>query len=517
MNVPPAKTESDELSIEAKLSHESNHQSTGFLEPHTVLSARYEIVQRIGGGGMGAVYLAKDRNLGDAPRAIKEMIQSPMDNAQREKAIADFKRESMLLSSLEHPSIPTIYDYFHDHVKGQFYLVMKYIDGGDLLTRLNQTRGGRLDEKSVAQWASQLADVLDYLHNLQPPIIYRDLKPANLMIDEKNERIMLIDFGIARWVSPQEKGVTAIGTMGYAPPELFGGKAEPRSDIYSLGATMFHLLTGVDPQENPLLIFDFNKNPRPSQINPLISQEMERIVMRAVEEMPEKRFRNCREMHAALLEHLVTLGTGEIARPAVPEALDEIIFKPSADVAASNFHLGNARMVFCGSCGARISTADVFCAYCGARQPLASGVADNSDGNEARAWASIDSANPSSLASHKPTKITARLVVAGTTELDGQFYLNKETNLLGRSDPHTKVFPEVDLSKYDPNAKVSRRHARIWRDGARFLVEDLGSINGTIVNELVRLAPRQPRILESGDKIRLGETTLHFTMAMTTL
>ena len=101
------------------------------LDPGTILNHRYEIVRRIGGGGMGAVYLAKDRNLGDAPRAVKEMVESHLDPTQHEKAIGDFKRESLLLTALEHPSIPTIYDYFYDEALGRFYLVMKYISGGD--------------------------------------------------------------------------------------------------------------------------------------------------------------------------------------------------------------------------------------------------------------------------------------------------------------------------------------------------------------------------------------------------
>jgi serine/threonine-protein kinase len=109
--------------------------------------------------------------------------------------------------------------------------------------------GGRIDEKTVTDWGMQVADVLDYLHSRPKPIIYRDLKPANLMIDGNTGRVMLIDFGIARWVSQQEKGVTAVGTMGYAPPELFSGRVQPASDVYSLGATMFHLMTGSDPQD----------------------------------------------------------------------------------------------------------------------------------------------------------------------------------------------------------------------------------------------------------------------------
>ena len=193
-------------------------------------------------GGMGAVYLARDRNLGDAPRAVKEMVEAHLDPAQHEKAIGDFKRESLLLTSLEHPSIPTIYDYFYDGASGRFYLVMKYISGGDLASRLRSSTGGRLDEKTVTDWGMQVADVLDYLHTRPKPIIYRDLKPANLMIDGNSGRVLLIDFGIARWVAKQEtKGVTAVGTMGYAPPELFSGRVEPRSDIYSLGATMFQV------------------------------------------------------------------------------------------------------------------------------------------------------------------------------------------------------------------------------------------------------------------------------------
>ena len=241
----------------------SNKTKLKPLAEGTVLNSRYEIVRKIGGGGMGAVYLANDQNLGGVLRAVKEMVQSYIEEEQQDKAINDFKRESMLLTSLEHSSIPTIYDYFFDEKEGRFYLVMKYISGGDLAGRLRAAPEGRIDEKLVVEWGIQIADVLDYLHSRQPPIVYRDLKPANVMIDGNSDRIMLIDFGIARWVNKEEKGVTAVGTMGYAPPELFSGNVEPRSDIYSLGSTMFHLLTGADPQSNPLLIFDFQKHPRP--------------------------------------------------------------------------------------------------------------------------------------------------------------------------------------------------------------------------------------------------------------
>jgi len=445
------------------------------LDPSTVLNSRYEIVRRIGGGGMGAVYLAKDRNLGDAPRAVKEMVETHLDESQHEKAIGDFKRESLLLTSLEHPSIPTIYDYFYDRDLNRFYLVMKYISGGDLASRLRSSTGGKLDEKTVTDWGMQVSDVLEYLHTRPKPIIYRDLKPANLMIDGNSGRVMLIDFGIARWVAKQEKGVTAVGTMGYAPPELFSGRVEPRSDLYSLGATMFHLLTGSDPQDNPLLIFDFSKNPRPRQIAPSISSEMERILMRMVEYKPEDRFRSAAEVRESLADHLEKLMSGRVSYG-----------QPATELGGETVQV---QTVFCGFCGGRIAIDDVFCAHCGAKQPL--GAVGTS-------------------ASLKASRLTAKLVVAGTAELDSAFVLQKDSNLVGRADPHSNIFPEIDLSKFDRETKVSRRHARIWCEGDTFLVEDLGSVNGTVINDSVRLAPRQPRVLDSGDRIRLGETTLHF-------
>src|SRR5437870_4198164 len=364
-----------------------------------VLNSRYEIVRRIGGGGMGAVYLAKDRNLGDAPRAVKEMIESHLDDTQHEKAIADFKRESLLLTSLEHPSIPTVYDYFYDDNSERFYLVMKFIPGSDLSSRLRNSPGGRIDEPTVTEWGIQVADVLEYLHTRPQPIIYRDLKPANLMIDTNNNRIMLIDFGIARWVNKKEKGVTAVGTMGYAPPELFSVQADPRVDIYSLGATMFHLLTGSDPQDNPLLIFDFAKNPRPRQINPALSSEIERMLIRAVEYKPEHRFQSGAELRDALASHLEKLRSGQVSYGA-----------PAYELGSETMQVA---MVFCGFCGGRIAADDVFCAHCGSRQPMA-----GTDSNRRLA------ARP-----------TAKLIVSGTAELDASFQFQKDSNLLGRTDP----------------------------------------------------------------------------------
>ena len=453
------------------------------LTEGTILNGRYEIVRKIGGGGMGAVYLASDNNLGGVLRAVKEMVQAHIEEEQQEKAINDFKRESMILSSLDHVSIPTIYDYFYDDKESRFYLVMKYISGGDLSSRLRSAQEGKIDEKSVCEWAVQIIDVLDYLHNQPSTIVYRDLKPSNIMIDGNSGRAMLIDFGIARSINKkEEKGVTAVGTMGYAPPELFSGNVEPRSDIYSLGSTMFHLLTGADPQSNPLLIFDFQKNPRPRQINPQLSDQVERILMKSVEYNADSRFGSAAEMREVLEEHLVKLKNG-----IVTYGVTEI----PASVSLAN------QSVFCGFCGQRIVATDLFCAFCGAKQPIAQqGV--HSEIYSQGSW-------------------TAKLVIEGTSELAAPaFSLQKDDNLLGRRDPMSNIFPEVDLSKYDPQTKISRKHARIWREGNNFMVEDLGSSNGTILarsaNDTFRLVPNQPHVLTAGDKIRVGDATLHFVI-----
>lgn len=452
------------------------------LAEGTLLNGRYKIVRKIGGGGMGAVYLAGDQNLGGVERAVKEMVHSSIEEDQQVKAVEDFKRESTILSTLDHPSIPTIYDYFFDEAEGRFYLVMKYISGGDLAARLRSTPGGRIDEKTVTEWAIQVADVLSYLHNLPATIVYRDLKPSNIMLDGTTGKVMLIDFGIARSINQQEKGVTAVGTMGYAPPELFSGQVEPRSDIYSLGSTMFHLLTGADPQNNPLLIFDFQKHPRPRQINPQLSDQMERILMRAVEYSAESRFSSADAMRATLTDHLDNLRVGQITF-----GVSEV---PAAVSLANQF-------VFCGFCGQQIVASDMFCAFCGAKQPIAQ------QGVHAEIY--------------PRTASTAKLLVDGTSELDAPvFALEKNENLLGRRDPQSNIFPEVDLSKFDPQTKISRRHARIWREGGSFMVEDLGSSNGTVLllgtNDPIRLQPRQPHPLASGNRLRLGDTTLYFLM-----
>lgn len=462
----------------------------GQLLPGTMLQNRYEILNRIGGGGMGNVYQAYDQNLGHTFRAVKEMMEMYSDATQREKAVEDFRREAKLLAGLKHASIPTIYDHFIEG--GRYYLVMEFIAGGDLATRQRQA-GGKFDEATVTTWGLQICDVLDYLHHRTPPIIYRDLKPANLMIDPEMKRVMLIDFGIARIVAPTQRGVTAIGTMGYAPPELFSGHVDPRSDIYSLGSTMFHLLTGDDPRDKPLLIFDFTRNPMPRVVHPELSIEMEAILVRAVEYKPENRFPSAREMRQELEVHLRRLEEREPERTRTvrQSAFDDLSPEIQNEAVPEEAPLPQPtpaspamERVFCCHCGISISVLDTFCAHCGGRQPTS------------LEW----------------PRDSARLLVLDkeTREIRGTFFLFKDSHLVGRTDAHSGIFPEIDLSAFDPLSKVSRRHARIWRTKEEFLLEDLNSANGTSVNDVEPVPPKQARPLRDGDILRVGDTRLIF-------
>lgn len=262
------------------------------LDPDTLLQGRYRIAKLIGQGGMGAIYLAKDTRFSNKQCVIKEMLDYFTDPEMRQRATQNFHREADLLSRLRHEGIPEVYDRFTEG--NRHYLVMQYIDGIDL-EQMMLDKDGHFEERDVLGWSMQICDLLSYLHHQKPPIIYRDMKPANLILSRKT-RVYMVDFGIARHFNPVSKG-TMIGTQGYAPPEQYRGQEEPRSDIYALGATMHHLLTGRDPQTEPPFSF-----PAVRQLNPRVSAATEKIISKALQNDPDKRFATAEDMLKALME-----------------------------------------------------------------------------------------------------------------------------------------------------------------------------------------------------------------------
>lgn len=283
----------------------STHQRHRISEEHvlpdnTILQDRYVIEGVIGIGGMSVVYRGRDLRFRDVERmvAIKEMYQRSPDSQTRALSLQFFEREAGLLATLNHPAIPKIYDFFEEGQR--VYLVLELIPGNDLEDVLQDHPSG-IRETRVANWAVQICDVLIYLHSHQPePIIFRDMKPSNIVLvdSDGNDRIVLVDFGIARLLDRSNRKGTMIGTEGYASPEQFRGIAEPVSDIYGLGATLHQILSGSDPREQTP--FTFHERPL-RMLNPQISPEMEAVVARALEYDMNARWGSAEEFKQALL------------------------------------------------------------------------------------------------------------------------------------------------------------------------------------------------------------------------
>lgn len=250
---------------------------------------------------MGAVYRASDRRFDDEPCAIKEMLDDFHDESERAQAVDWFKREAKFLLKLNHPCIPRVRDFFAEG--GRQYLVMDFIEGRTLaevfakegtVPGVNGARG--VPEARARTWARQVCSVLTYLHNQNPPVIFRDLKPSNIMVTDRDE-IKLIDFGIARTVQSQRQA-TIIMTIGYAPPEQMQGNPEPRSDIYALGSTLHRVLTQHDAANNKPTIFTF---PPVRALRSDITPGFERIIMKALAPAVEQRWNNAAEMEQAII------------------------------------------------------------------------------------------------------------------------------------------------------------------------------------------------------------------------
>lgn len=290
----------------------------GTLPTKTVLQERYEILAVQGIGGMGAVYQARDLRFGAVSRiiAVKEMMNNAPDPRLRQISIQNFEREANILASLSHPAIPKIFDFFSEGNRS--YLVLEFVDGRTLEEALNERRKP-FDQEQVLNWALQTCDVLNYLHNQKPPVIFRDIKPDNLML-RQDGRLMVIDFGIAKVFEQGQRG-TMIGTEGYSPPEQYRGVADPRGDLYALAATLHHLLTNRDPRLEPPFTF----HERPIQLfNSAVLPEFQAVITKALAYDLNDRYSTAAEMGEALSRALpgrrsMTANLGGPAINAVPQ------------------------------------------------------------------------------------------------------------------------------------------------------------------------------------------------------
>jgi len=503
-----------------RYSHESRYAAAlpparsarkSMLQPGTVFLDRYEIIRRVGGGGMGNVYQARASRLSNRHCAIKEMIDLYSEGEEHQRTLVEFEREASLLATLQHPSIPKVYDYFMQNER--YFLVMEFIDGMDLNKYLKQS-GERLPEAKVIKLAIQVCDLLHYLHTHKPPVIYRDLKPSNIMLTV-NDRVVLIDFGIARFLTANLTDITTIGTMGFVPPEVYEERIEPASDIYSLGATLFYFLTGVSPQTKPILIFDFSKNPYPREYNPDISPEMEQAVCRAVAYNARNRFPSAyalkkdleaiyqkyhaeeqdpRDLLSLLDDKIRSTGKKSKVAPIRDETKSEVSsdleqlrkefeeefkdFLPIAgDVIRAN--ASSSIDIYCVKCYAPLSENDLICHVCGTEQP------------------------------HSPFIKVSKALLKLENEHQ-TFNVIKDITIIGRRDPERRCFPEIDLTPFDHGKHISRLHARILKLNGEYYIEDLKSKNKVVINARYILQSGVTHKLNHGDNIKIGRLNFHF-------
>lgn len=251
-----------------------------------IIDGKYEILTKIGQGGMSTVYLAMDKRL-NKQWAIKE-IRKEKHNSNNAIVVKSILAEAQLMKKLDHAALPRIVDIIEDNEA--IYVVMDYIEGETLSKILREY--GPQPEETVIEWAKQLCEVLDYLHTRQPAVIYRDMKPSNVML-KPDGKIKVIDFGIAREYKENNNSDTvSLGTRGYAAPEQFGGKGQTdaRTDVYCLGVTLYHLVTGKSPCEEPYEIYPIRR------WNPALSGGLEKIIIKCTRPDPNDRYQSCAQM-----------------------------------------------------------------------------------------------------------------------------------------------------------------------------------------------------------------------------
>ena len=278
------------------------------LSPGTILRERYKISELVGRGGMGATYRAEDLRLEGRFCAVKEALPDPDASPEElEQTREQFYQEASTLGRLDHPNLPKVSDYFTENDRD--YLVMDYVPGHDLREMLASalSEGHPLSERKVLTWADQLCSALTYMHDQDPPVLHRDIKPSNIKITPAGN-VKLVDFGLVKVLVPDDQRTITVvqgrGTVQYTPLEQYGGDTGytgVRSDIYSLGATLYHVLTGQPPLDAKARFLKPNSLPSPRSLNSSISPQTERAVLWSLAMHPDDRPASVAELRAELL------------------------------------------------------------------------------------------------------------------------------------------------------------------------------------------------------------------------
>lgn len=470
---------------------------------------RYEVLSVVGRGGMGVVYRVRELATG-AIWALKE--QRPAEALKPDEQAESrqlFEQEARMVLSINHPNAVSGRELFE--WQGRQYFVMEFVNGETLEKRLREANAPAFEQDAL-RWTVQMARVLHYLHSHTPPIIYRDLKPGNVILTPDGS-IKFIDFGVARTHKiGKTKDTVAIGTYGYAPPEQYGkGQTDARSDVYTLGATLYHLLTNLPPR--PLY------TPKPGEIqgmNPSVQPRTEQIVITAMQQDREARFPSALAMEQAMQACLKEPLPPSSTTPAGVPVPDDATVRTSAPVVPPRARAQVAPAVgptvrqappivgaptptavsgtrFCPNCGRGNKPSARFCASCGAALPMVAPVATS-------APTVSHAPQPATLPPARFRVITPR----GTWEYP---LLNLPARI-GRRDPSQNHYPELDLADYD-RGHASRRHAVVERRGDQYVLTDLGSVNGTLINGRP-LQPHRPHPLRANDRIKIGDVELRF-------
>jgi hypothetical protein len=425
--------------------------------------------------------------------ALKELRPQTQDKAEQATARSLFEQEARLLHRLDQANIPKIAGFFEEN--GRACLVMEFIWGESLEKRLEATNAPLL-ETDVLKWAVQLCEALHYLHTRQPPIIFRDMKPSNVMVTNTG-LVKLIDFGIARTYKVGKKRDTvAMGSENYAAPEQWGkGQTDARSDLYALGATMYHLLANMAP--TPAFL---PSEPLPlGNYNGALSKKTVALIEKAMARDRTRRFQSAPEMREALVDALpmpyvppavpvvpqvVSMAPQPVERSiaqAEPQPVARVVAPapPATQVQQQPVPVREAAPPatrICPACGRPNRTNARFCVGCGhSFVPL----------------------RPAILRVVEPVRAAWEMPVA------------RSPMLLGRASEVEGYRPDFDMTFYDEGDYVSRRHARITRGRPGYFITDLGSSNGTTVNGH-GLDPNRAYLLRNGDRIKVGLVVIQF-------